>query len=108
METNHSPGRWVAFFKQKYQEWHVGIMPERSMGIQLFENGVPGDDLDQKKANALLIAAAPDLLEALQKLVFLHTCEQEGITSGQPTPDDWFSAVHAAELAIEKATYLKS
>jgi len=34
------------------------------------------------------------LKEAANRLVFLHECEQEGIESGQPTPQDWFEAVN--------------
>lgn len=37
---------------------------------------------------------------ALEKLVFLHGCEQEGIESGQPTPDQWIKAVNEAEEAL--------
>lgn len=53
--------------------------------------------------NAKLIAAAPDLLEALQNLIFLHSCEQEGIGNSQPKPSQWFEAVDKAETAIAKA-----
>jgi hypothetical protein len=54
-------------------------------------------------ANAKLIAAAPDLLSALQNLVHLHMCEQEGLSSGQPSPTDWMEAVDNASNAIGKA-----
>ena len=40
--------------------------------------------------------------EALQNLVYLHACEQEGIESGQPTPEQWFKAVEDAEEALGK------
>ena len=43
-----------------------------------------------------------ELLEALKELVHLHGCEQEGLLSGQPTPEQWFKAVEKAELAITK------
>ena len=35
--------------------------------------------------------------EALQNLVYLHTCE-----SGQPTPEQWFKAVEDAEETLRK------
>ena len=35
--------------------------------------------------------------EALQNLVYLHTCE-----SGQPTSEQWFKAVEDAEEALRK------
>lgn len=53
--------------------------------------------------DARLIAAAPCLLKALQDLVHLHACEQEGISSGQPSPTDWLLAVDKANEVITKA-----
>jgi len=53
--------------------------------------------------NARLISAAPDLLASLQHLVHLHMCEQEGISSGQPTATQWFEAVDQASAAVNKA-----
>ena len=40
--------------------------------------------------------------EALQNLVYLHACEQEGVESGQPTPEQWFKVVEDAEEALRK------
>lgn len=57
----------------------------------------------EQEANAQLISAAPDLLKALQHLVHLHTCEQEGIESCQPTAIEWFDAVAKAGQALQKA-----
>lgn len=58
---------------------------------------------EEALANAKLIAAAPDLLEALLELIFLHNCEQEGLSSGQPTKEQWLKAVEIAEKVINKA-----
>ena len=41
------------------------------------------------------------LREALEKLVHLHNCEQEGIESGKPTPGQWIEAVKNAEDALK-------
>ena len=49
-----------------------------------------------------LLRQRDELREALTELVHLHGCEQEGIGSGQPTPEQWFKAVEKAELAITK------
>ena len=71
------------------------------------------------KANAVLIADAgntaqkcgllpsellrqrDELREALKQLVHLHGCEQEGLLSGQPTPEQWYKVVEQAEAAIK-------
>ncbi|MBV5346974.1 hypothetical protein JZU46_01990 [bacterium] len=60
-----------------------------------------GDDIHK---HAALVEAAADLLESLQNLVHLHSCEQEGLLSGQPTAKQWIKAVNQAEKAIIKAT----
>lgn len=43
-----------------------------------------------------------ELHEALTELIHLHTCEQEGLSSGQPTPQQWFEAVDKGIKALEK------
>ena len=42
-----------------------------------------------------------ELKEALKQLVHLHGCEQEGLLSGQPTPEQWYKVVEQAEAAIK-------
>lgn len=41
------------------------------------------------------------LIESFEKLLHLHDCEQEGLLSGQPTPEQWFEAVENAKKAME-------
>jgi hypothetical protein len=36
-----------------------------------------------------------DFIKAVDHLIHLHMCEQEGIGTGMPTPDDWYKAVCA-------------
>lgn len=67
--------------------------------------GDVGGGLQTKKeieANAKLIAAAPELLKALQELLHLHSCEQEGLASGQPSFDDWIKVTEKGNEAIQK------
>ena len=44
-----------------------------------------------------------DIIKALADLVFLHGCEQEGIESAMPTPDQWEQAVDNAIIALKGA-----
>lgn len=53
-----------------------------------------------KKENKIAI----DLLEALEEFIHLHMCGQEGLSSGQPTTEQWLKAVEKGEKAINKAT----
>lgn len=43
------------------------------------------------------------LYDALAALVHLHGCEQEGVESGMPTPDQWEQAVNNAVIALKGA-----
>jgi hypothetical protein len=47
--------------------------------------------------------AQAGILAALKELVHLHLCEQEGLSSGMPTKQQWLEAVDAASEAIRKA-----
>lgn len=58
---------------------------------------------DECVCNARLIAAAPELLEALDRLVELIDSEGEGLECGMPTPEQWYDARNKAEAAIMKA-----
>ena len=91
------------------------FIAEPSSGFQIMERAdklskiVPGREHHARwfqtlsHPDAQLIAAAPDLLEAIQLLVHYHMCEQEGIGSGQPTALEWLAAVDKAGDAINKA-----
>jgi hypothetical protein len=64
--AEHTPGPWTAFYKHKYQEWHVSVpMQSGGMLLGLFPDGVPTEN---PEADAHLIAAAPELLAALEKI----------------------------------------
>jgi len=43
-----------------------------------------------------------ELVAALSKFVHLHGCEQEGLSSEQPTPQQWFDCVNEAIEILEK------
>lgn len=53
-------------------------------------------------ANARLIAAAPELLEALQEIIRQHDLDTES-TLLSPIPNRWMEAISKAEKAINKA-----
>lgn len=66
-EANHTPRPWVYFYKDKYKEWHVGVpIGTGSMKVALFPDGCPTEN---PEADCRLIAAAPEMLEALKNMV---------------------------------------
>lgn len=42
-----------------------------------------------------------NLTKAVDKIIHLHMCEQEGISSGMPTPEQWEKAVDDLHEANE-------
>ena len=101
METEFkgTPGAWFATYDLGYSTWIIDVIEDKE---QLVAFAIP-DSKIESEANARLISAAPEMLEALQNLVFLHSCEQEGIDSAMPTRGQWMEAVSKAEKAINKA-----
>lgn len=54
----HTPGPWIIWRQPSTGHWNVGIGPKKV--VSLTRNTIDGE------ANARLIAAAPDLLDALE------------------------------------------
>lgn len=72
--TQHTPGPWFYDWSSKINDhiigWHVGrqVAPMDEMGCIEHMITVPNDH-DGAEANARLIAAAPELLEALKDIL---------------------------------------
>ena len=69
-ETKFTPGPWSCFYKHKYDEWHVSMpVAGSSMRAGLCDDGIESPN---READAHLIAAAPDMYEALEAAEELH------------------------------------
>lgn len=90
----HTPGPWVAFYKSKYGEWHVGVPSSvGTMKVGLFPNGI---QTEHPEGDANLIAAAPDLLSALKDLLF--NCDHgNGLNAWEKTKEKARAAISKAE-----------
>lgn len=103
MKTKHTPGPWNV-----EPEWNPGegftiTAPTARHRIDgergCICNFAWSPFVDAKEANARLIAAAPELLEALQRLVSDGESVGWGASGNIPA-----SVVHKAMAAIQKAT----
>lgn len=102
MDHKHTPGPWTANPKHAARDNDGEIIIEQAGGSApiatcysintLFNN-------DQAKANAALIAAAPDLLEALEVVTLCLAWHEERHGVGM-----YRKAVESARAAIAKAT----
>lgn len=61
---SHTPGPWKAVEMQ--HGWHIGPQPD---GVCSIRYNTDGSKYAEKQCNANLIAAAPDLLEALDAMI---------------------------------------
>lgn len=94
--NKHTPGPWTYFYKNKYDEHHVSLpLIGQSMRLGLFEDGCPTEN---PEADARLIAAAPDLLEAMQAMLSEFNESMTGIVH------DELAVIAKARAAIAKAT----
>lgn len=89
-EAKHTKGPWL---RDQYGQIKAGNQTIRVNGVSLPCGGKP-DDFKEVEANSNLIAAAPELLEALQNL--LNECGANGMS--------WTKATQNASAAIAKAT----
>lgn len=92
-----TPGPWVAFSNTKTGTFAVHTPDDKSCGNIIAWSGFDGVDSSNKvkAANVALIAAAPELLEALQNMIN-HNCP-----NGHSF--DCNCAYNAGKLAITKA-----
>jgi len=101
METKYTPGPWV--FHGQHQEIHAAVDED---GSQVIADMNPDNDYPRETnaANARLIAAAPELLAALQALTATARTFRN-VPKGQ---QEWTAlddeALNAAFSAIAKAT----
>lgn len=71
METKHTPGPWAYKWNGSYYEVDIAHTDDRilSVAVMLYdENVVSLTDTDENKANAILIAAAPEMLDMLKDI----------------------------------------
>lgn len=75
-QTTHTAGPWNAFYKAKYDEWHVSV-PISGSGMKhtLFPDGLRSEN---READARLIAAAPELLAALKETLEIAIRNEDG------------------------------
>lgn len=108
MSATHTPGPWYAI--EYAGMWGIQSVDEYSQDNNLLDM----ENDDRAEANAKLIAAAPDLLEALVKLtsnkhidlgdLIYNVKEREGEGWEGPSVKAWGEAVELAKTAIKKAT----
>lgn len=68
-QVKHTPGPFLAVKGIEGDEMRCGVFTLQGYHIATIENGAPGDFCDTEYANALLFAAAPEVLAALEGLL---------------------------------------
>lgn len=101
METKHTKGKWVIYPGLNSFEFPgiEAIHESGNFSIVCVGNdfeGVQGRNKDEIQANAKLIAAAPDLLEALQELYDFTNNYFGGSPAGKFARNTAFKAIKKA------------
>lgn len=108
MSTKHTPGPWTVLPEEVDRDYirvrgtRLGERYKVANVPTVTGRGVPAREADETRANARLIAAAPELLEALE---VLEAYVANNIVTDYPTGIDIEgTAFQRARAAIAKAT----
>lgn len=106
--TKHTPGPWRLSGPDDFNDYTIQP-PNAELAIAAVVNGAMwhmGGKSNEHEANARLIAAAPELLEALEKITHYAECQIEAFKSGRPFLDmtAFRLLCPKARAAIAKAT----
>lgn len=105
MNTSHTRGPWFLLegdqvYSQHAYEEAINNDYEHDIALgKAFITGTGGNE-----ANAKLIAAAPDLLEALQELLRFDSSIRNTMINSLQYPGNILKALDNAQQAIKKAT----
>lgn len=98
MTTKHTPGPWATEGNGRY---YASV---RAPSRMVADMRIIGGAVDaENTANARLIAAAPDLLEALETMVDLQGKAASGFPLSENELREWAVANYTARAAIAKA-----
>ena len=105
MSAQHTPGPWMVphFARDDVCCNCAYVFSESQVGmgsICTIDHGDENEPLEIAKANARLISAAPELLEALQLLI--HEVDESAVAGA--TVYGWKAATDKTRAAISKAT----
>lgn len=96
-KTKHTPGPWIA--KEFAGNWNVTTTEKPRT-----HNVCKVSDLDDTEANARLIAAAPELLEALRSCLEWMEFTIPKLNETNTHRMNWGGPISKARAAISKAT----
>lgn len=106
MTAQHTPGPWaIDRDPRRGMSWNINIVDKARGHAVCFMAHSGGKEPERDEANARLIAAAPELLEALQEMVDGDAeAIDEAKALGVPFPEEMLKAYRKAIAAIAKAT----
>ena len=103
-KTKHTPGPWRTK-REGFSTVYVEARIDGGLIQEVAACGPTEAGLEQQEANARLIAAAPDLLEALQEMVAGDAeAIEEAQALGVPFSENTLAAFRQAHAAIARAT----
>lgn len=103
MSTNHTPAPW---WPTDHGVRDRGGYIAHMNSVQRYEGQDEryAREVAQREADKLLIAAAPDLLEALEDMLAVHGVRCEHARADSSIPTSWVKLSDKARAAIAKAT----
>lgn len=93
-KTAHTPGPWKPVYNDDGTEYNLAIVKDDEVMPEIAIIRTEFVSHDQAEADAALIAAAPDLLEALREVV--HAWEDDSATDLEIRMEAMMECVYAA------------
>ena len=104
MTMKHTPGPWTVDAMGFIYASADSELPENSnQGAQLVLAKLLSHSTVRTAGNASLIAAAPDLLAAMEGIINLHGKACNGLPFSENETQEWTNAHYVARAAIRKA-----
>jgi len=112
--SKHTPGPWVISEDDSFDsvpfipiETDLPTGPSFKFICEVKGNGVESDELginDEDRANARLIAAAPEMLDALKECLKCELARRADLKTGAPASQYSDARIARVQAAIAKAT----
>ena len=102
-KSQHTPGPWIVLEDEDGADQIKSLTRDQAPFVILPNQGICGKDVPQAVANASLIAAAPELLEAAKLLDQWLATEFPAAALGRKDEEKRIELLRGLRAAIEKA-----
>lgn len=94
--------KYTAGIDPETDEALIGVVDEHILFARGPDKKRICDLINQANDADNLKAQNKKLVEWVKEQIHLHTCEQEGISSGMPSPEQWYKSYYKGEKLLDE------